>query len=198
MAAPGQQRAYFPHINGLRALAILGILFYHLRAAYCPAGYFGVDLFLVISGYLLFGKLLREGAAERFHYGHYLQGKAWRILPSWFAVTLVTLLAATALMHPSRVWDIAMMACSSSFFLADAFADLGGSYFNPTSQQNPLLHFWYLSLTQQLYLIAPLLVLPLTRLRSRRAAAILLAFFGLLSLAFYIITTTTDELGKTL
>ncbi len=198
MAAPAPQRAFLPHINGLRALAILGIVFYHLRAAYCPAGYFGVDLFLVISGYLLFGSLLREGAAEHFHYGRYLLGKAWRILPSWAAMVLATLLSALLLMHPGRVWDVAMMACSSSFFLADAFADLGGSYFNPVSQQNPLLHLWYLSLTQQLYLIAPLLVIPLARLRSRRAAAILLAVLGTLSLAIYIATTACGEQGQRL
>ncbi len=198
MEATAAPRPFMPHINGLRALAILGILFYHLRAAYCPAGYFGVDLFLVISGYLLFGSLLRPGAAEGFHYGRYLAGKAWRILPSWFAATLATLLAAAALMHASRVWDVAMMACSSSFFLADAFADLGGSYFNPTSQQNPLLHLWYLSITQQLFLVAPLLVVPLARRYSRRAAAILLAALGLLSFVFYVLSTSTEAPGATL
>ncbi len=196
MASPFVASPYLPHLNGLRALAILGVVLYHLRSAYCPAGYFGVDIFLVLSGFLLFRDLLRPEAAESFHYGRFLQKKAWRLLPSWLAVTLVTGLTSLLLMHPAQMGTTMLTAASSSIFLADCFIDHSGDYFNPLSQQNPLLHFWYLSITQQLYLIAPLLVIPVARVFSRRAALGLLAALALLSFVFYLLTSTPNALGE--
>ncbi len=192
MASPTPASStYLPHLNGLRALAILGVLIYHLRASYCPAGYFGVDLFLVISGFLLLRSLLKPGAEQNFHYGSYLLKKAWRIIPSWFVVTIVVCAVALCLLHPTRLGDILKTARYSAVFQADYYIDRSGDYFNIFSQQNPLLHYWYLSITQQLYIIAPLLIIPLARWCSRRAAIILLSSLAPLSLAYYILTTTT-------
>ncbi len=190
MSSPSLNSSYLPHVNGLRALAILGVLVYHLRASYCPAGYFGVDLFLVISGFLLFRSLLKPGVEQQFHYGSYLLKKAWRIIPSWFVVTLVVCTVSMYLLAPSRVGDILKTARYSALFHADYYIDRSGDYFNVFSQQNPLLHYWYLSITQQIYIIAPLLVIPLARWCSRRAAIILLAILALLSFVYYIITTS--------
>ncbi len=184
-------KAYLTHLNGLRALAILGVLFYHLRVEYCPAGYFGVDAFLVISGFLLFRSLFREGGAEGFHYGSFLVRKAWRLLPVWFVVTaLVCVLSVRLLGEYERVGAVLKTARSSATFLADIRIDKGGNYFHPLSQQNPLLHYWYLSVTQQFFILAPLLVVPLARWCSRRAAGVLLGLLALLSLAFYVVTAT--------
>ncbi len=198
MASPSTANSRLPHLNGLRALAILGVLLYHLRSAYCPAGYFGVDVFLVLSGFLLLRSLLQEGAAERFRYGSFLLRKAWRLLPAWFAVTAASMLATLLLMHPAQVGTLMLTAGSSAVFLADYTIDHSGNYFNPLSQQNPLLHFWYLSLTQQLYLVLPLLTIPLARYVSRRAAVALLVTLSLLSFAFYLLTSAPGELGDAL
>ncbi len=190
---------YQPHLNGLRAVAILGVLFYHLRSAYCPAGYFGVDVFLVLSGYLLWrGLLPADAAGWRFHYGHYLLKKAWRILPSWFVVTVATGLLAALLLYPAQLEDTMETAAASALSVADYTIDHSGDYFNPLSQQNPLLHFWYLSLTLQLYLLAPLFLLPLARWGSRRLALLLLALLALLSLAFYLLTSTPTPFAQAL
>ncbi len=198
MASPSVATPYLPHLQGLRALAILGVLLYHLRAAYCPAGYFGVDIFLVLSGFLLLRGLLQEGAPERFHYGCFLLKKSWRILPSWFAVVVVTGLAALLLMHPAQLSTTMRTAGASAVFLADCYIDHSGDYFNPLSQQNPLLHFWYLSLTQQLYLALPLLVIPVARVFSRRAALQLLGALALLSFGFYLLTSQSGPVGEAL
>ncbi len=189
MSSPSTSPAYLYHLNGLRAVAILAVLLYHLRAEYCPAGYFGVDLFLVISGYLLLRRLLKPGAAGEFHYGSYLLKKAWRIIPPWFAITVAVLVVSFYLLPADRLGNIVKTARYSAFFRADHFIDKSGDYFNIYTQQNPLLHFWYLSITQQLYLLAPLLVIPLARWVSRKAAVLLLAVLALLSLVFYVLTT---------
>ncbi len=190
--------SYLPHLNGLRAVAILGVLFYHLNAGYCPAGYFGVDLFLVISGFLLLRSLLKPGMETSFHYGSFLQKKAWRILPPWIVVAVVACIVAVWLLpNYERLAPALKTAQASSLFYADYYIDESGDYFNTFTQQNPLLHFWYLSITQQLYLIAPLLVIPLARWCSRRAAMVLLGVLSVLSLAYYILTTSYTLLPDT-
>lgn len=181
---------FHQHINGARALAILGIVFYHLRATYCPAGYFGVDLFLVISGFFLMQGLFKSSEAGRFDYGGFLMKKAWRILPSWALVTCATVLMALLTMVFSRVEPVLETARFSSFLCADYYIDRSGDYFNTLSHQNPLLHFWYLSITEQLYVLAPLLVVPFVRFFSRRVACAVLIILGVLSLAYYVVTTT--------
>ncbi len=189
---------YLPHVNGLRALAILGVLIYHLRADYCPAGYFGVDLFLVISGFLLFRSLLKPGAEQGFHYGSYLLKKLWRIFPAWFVVTFIACALTVYLLAPTRAGDILKTARSSALFYADYHIDHSGDYFNVFSQQNPLLHYWYLSITCQIYLLAPLLLIPLARWCSRKAAIILLAALSLLSFVWYILTTSRGIISESL
>ncbi len=203
VAVPPVVTPYLPHLNGLRALAILGVVLYHLRAAYCPAGYFGVDMFLVLSGFLLFRNILAPGeegmnACHRFHYGHFLHKKAWRLLPTWFIVTLLTMLAALLLMHPAQMGTTMRTAAASAAFAANCIIDHSGNYFNPLSEQNPLLHFWYLSLVQQLYLVAPLIIIPLARNFSRRTTIILLADLALLSLGFYLLTSTPSPRAECL
>ncbi len=193
-----QPSAFLPHINGLRAIAILGILFYHLRATYCPAGYFGVDLFLVISGFLLLRSLIKAETAGNFHYGQFLIRKAWRILPSWFAVTVVVCFVGSQLMNYMHFGGILKTARYSALFLADYQIDKSGNYFNELVQQNPLLHFWYLSITEQLYLLAPLVMLLLAGLRSRALKLGILFGLGILSLAYYILTTTAGIIAPEL
>ncbi len=191
MSSPASSSSsYLPHINGLRALAILGILFYHLRASYCPAGYFGVDLFLVISGFLLLRSFMKVESAGDFHYGQFLIRKAWRILPSWFVVTIAVCVAGALLMNYMHFGGALKTARYSAVFLADYQIDKSGNYFNELVQQNPLLHLWYLSITEQLYLLAPLLMLLLTFLHSRALKLIILFAAGALSLAYYVLTTT--------
>ncbi len=189
--AMNQSPSFLAHINGLRALAILAILVYHLNASYCTSGYFGVDVFLVLSGYLLFRGLLKPEAAEKFHYGQFLLRKAWRIIPSWFVVTVVVCLCFSWLSFDGRCYYMLRTARASALFHADYYIDQSGNYFNTFTQQNPFLHYWYLSITEQLYIVAPLLVIPLARWCSRRAAVVLLVVLGGLSLAYYVLVNST-------
>ncbi len=187
--APSQS-TFLPHVNGLRAIAIIGILLYHLKAAYCPAGYFGVDIFLVMSGYFLFTSLVREHEKNRFHYGQFLLKKAWRILPSWFVCTIVVCALSAVIMLPGNSYTVLDTAKVSAFFGADYYIDWKYDYFDQSAHTNALLHYWYLSITQQFYIIAPLLLIPLWRYVSRTAAYISLFILALLSLVYYVWTTS--------
>ncbi len=191
MSAVKGQSSYLSHVNGIRAIAILGVLFYHLNAEYCPVGYFGVDIFLVICGFLLFRKLLSPEEIRVFRYGNYLVGKAWRILPSWFVLTLAVMVLAVGLMVSHREISVFYTARSSALLYADYYIDrVGGDYFNTLAQQNPLLHLWYLSITEQLYILVPIIIVPIVRMFSRRVALCVIGGISLFSLAYFVLSTT--------
>ncbi len=190
MADNVKLRSYLPHINGIRAVAILGIVFYHLNSAYCPTGYFGVDIFLVISGFLLFRSLLDEQKAERFRYGHYLLGKAWRILPSAFTCGILVTLLSVVLMTPEDAYAVTKSAVASSCFLSSFYFDRFYDYFNPSAHLDTLLHFWYLCLIVHLYVLAPILVVPLVRRKKNKMALWILVLLSLFSAALYMLSTS--------
>ena len=77
---------YYPHIDGIRALAVLPVVFYHILAALCPGGFIGVDVFFVISGYLIAGAILRDLERERFSIGNFYYRRIRRIMPAYFVL----------------------------------------------------------------------------------------------------------------
>ncbi len=189
-ATPGKPASFLTHVNGLRALAILGIVVYHLNATYCPAGYFGVDIFLVISGYFLLASLMKAERAGDIHYGSFLLKKSWRIIPSWFVVSLVFCFASAWFMIPPDRVEIFSTAFRSAYFGADFFIDHLYDYFNQKAHQNLFLHYWYLSITCQMYVVVPLILMLLLRFVSKKAAVVALAVLALLSLAIYVLTSS--------
>ncbi len=189
-ATPAKPSSFLLHVNGLRALAILGILIYHLNAAYCPAGYFGVDVFLVISGYFLLASLMKAERAGDIHYGSFLLKKSWRIIPSWFVVSAVFCIGSVWFMIAPDRLDVCNTAYRSAFFAADYFIDHLYDYFNQQAHQNLFLHYWYLSITCQMYIVVPLILMLLLRFCSKKVVAVVLGILALLSLAFYALTTT--------
>ncbi len=182
--------SFLTHVNGMRALAILGIVFYHLNAAYCPAGYFGVDAFLVISGYFLFASLMKAERPADIRYGSFLLKKSWRILPSWLVLCCVFCFGSALFMIPTDRVEVCNTALRSAFFGADYYIDHLYDYFNQKAHQNLFLHYWYLSITCQMYILIPLLLMLLLRFCTRRTAVVALGAIGLLSLVFYVLVTT--------
>ncbi len=174
----------------MRAIAILGVVFYHLNATYCPAGYFGVDVFLVISGYFLLASLMKAERAGDIHYGSYLLKKSWRIVPSWLVVSCVFCFGCALFMISQDRYEVCNTAARSAYFVADYYIDHLYDYFNQTAHQNLFLHYWYLSITCQMYLLVPLLVMLFLRFFSKRVTVMLLGGVGVLSLVFYVLTTS--------
>jgi peptidoglycan/LPS O-acetylase OafA/YrhL len=175
--------AYRREIDGLRAIAVLGVVLYH-AGAMPAAGYAGVDIFFVISGYLITLLLVREHAGSgRIDLVAFYARRARRIFPAALVLILLVLIA-TALVLPAadfkRVGDSAV--CAALFVSNFYFQNATGGYFDPSSDSMPLLHLWSLSVEEQFYLLWPLLLLGLLRFRVRLVPALAIlaiASFGL-------------------
>jgi peptidoglycan/LPS O-acetylase OafA/YrhL len=179
-------RQFREDIEGLRAVAVLSVVLFHFGVDSLPGGFIGVDIFFVISGYLITGLLLNElertGAVDLWHfYGR----RARRLLPASLLVTTVTLLLSLFLLAPSEQMFAAKGALASSLYASNFwFMTLLADYFAPESALNPFLHTWSLSVEEQFYLAWPTLLLFLWRRRpTAQVIAIAVGMLTLLSFA---------------
>lgn len=145
-------KPFYPHISGLRGLAIILVILFHLNSTCFPHGFYGVDIFLVISGYLLF--LSASHSNYQLNLKEFAAKKLFRIFPPMIVTILITMAAAIVfldgdtLINASRTGRYALF-CYANNFLLRTQAD----YFAADALENPLLHMWYLSVTIHLYLM---------------------------------------------
>jgi peptidoglycan/LPS O-acetylase OafA/YrhL len=152
--------AYFPHIDGLRALAVLSVVIYHLHAAWWPGGFSGVDIFFVISGFVVsasVGARVRAGLPAFAIF--FLARRIQRILPALLVCLLATSVL-TALLVPDAWLSEANQQTGHFAFFGFSnviLARTGNDYFSPTTDFNPYTHTWSLGVEEQFYLIFPAL-----------------------------------------
>jgi peptidoglycan/LPS O-acetylase OafA/YrhL len=159
---------YRPDIDGLRAIAVVSVLVYHAELylngyQLLPAGFLGVDIFFVISGYLITKILLTEITEQRFSIARFYERRARRILPVLFLVILCTMPFAWWLMLPPAMEDYAGSVITSILYSSNFWFWSGDSYWGLASALKPLLHTWSLSLEEQFYLIIPWVILLLAK-----------------------------------
>jgi peptidoglycan/LPS O-acetylase OafA/YrhL len=181
---------YRPDVDGLRAVAILSVLFFHLRPWRVPGGFVGVDVFFVISGYLISAIVFAEIAAGRFSVLGFYERRVRRIFPALF-VTLILLTAVISfLLLPSELVDysksvIAAATSSSNFY----FWRHSGYFDAPMSK--PLLHTWSLAVEEQFYILFPIFLLIARRFFARHLQhAVLILLFA--SLAASVVTVYSN------
>lgn len=152
-------------IDGLRAIAVLLVVIFHINEALIPGGFVGVDMFFVISGFLITGNIVHEHKTGTFSYREFYRRRIRRILPAMFLVTLATVVAGTLLLLPEDVetlaWSAIATAASGANVYFTYFQDT--SYFAADSATIPLLHMWSLGVEEQFYLIWPITLLLLLR-----------------------------------
>ena len=176
-----QSLAYRPEIDGLRAVAVMAVLLFHLDPAWLPGGFAGVDVFLVISGFLITSIIVRQQTAGHFRPADFYLHRIRRIAPVYFVVTAATLLAGCLLMLPLDLQELARSAGWSTLSLPNVYfwRHLDTGYFAADSRQQPLLHLWSLGVEEQFYLLWPLVLI----LCLRRVPAAWLPWLLLLPVA---------------
>ena len=178
-----QAEGYRPEIDGLRAFAVLPVIFYHLSASLVPAGFLGVDVFFVISGYLIIGVLVADLREDRFNLWRFYERRARRILPALFLVIAACILPAAALMLPGQQADFGRAVLAAVGFVSNLLYYGSTGYFIPSAEIMPLLHTWSLAVEGQFYLFFPLILFAAWRL-NRQSLPMVVALFGLVSLVF--------------
>lgn len=168
-------------IEGLRAVAILPILVFHLDPAAMPGGFIGVDIFFVISGFLISGQILRSGPGD-FRFVQFYIRRIRRLFPALAVTVAVSLVFAWKLFTPSHLVGFAKSALASLAGIANVYFYASVDYFNENALLHPLLHVWSLSLEEQFYLIWPAFLILAVRL-GRHAVPGAVVTVGLLSLA---------------
>lgn len=173
---------YRPEIDGLRALAVLPVIFFHAGFSFFSGGYVGVDVFFVISGYLITTIILTEKEAGKFSFLNFYERRARRILPALTFVILVSVFFAYYIMKPTDLMEFSQSLIAVSLFSSNILFWLKTGYFMTIAELKPLLHTWSLAIEEQYYILFPLFIIFTQRFRKRTVLA-LLSVIGFASLA---------------
>lgn len=156
IAVPGS--AYRPSIDGIRAVAVLSVFLFHLSPELLPGGFLGVDVFFVISGYLITGIILRETRAGAFSFARFYARRVKRIFPALFAVLVLSVVTGVLLLSPQTYLNFIKSARYAAAQLANFYFARNVGYFDEGFTGQPLLHTWSLGVEEQFYLFWPLLI----------------------------------------
>lgn len=150
---------YRPEIDGLRAIAVLSVLLYHIDASLLPGGFLGVDIFFVISGYLISLIVFREQAAGSFSFGNFYARRILRLFPALVIVLYATLGFGAFALYADEYELLGKHASSAIIFMLN-FQLMGeAGYFDVASHAKPLMHLWSLSVEEQFYVVWPPIML---------------------------------------
>jgi peptidoglycan/LPS O-acetylase OafA/YrhL len=156
---------YRRDIDGLRAVAVVSVVLFHAFPHMLPGGFVGVDIFFVISGYLISGILFKELESNSFTYAHFYQRRLRRIFPALIAVLAMTCIAGWFYMSPLDYRRLGKEVVSGGAFLANFALWSETGYFDSDAQSKPLLHLWSLAVEEQFYLLWPFLLTMAWKLR---------------------------------
>lgn len=191
-------------IQALRGAAVLFVVLYHSGLKIFDAGYLGVDLFFVISGFLITGIIFRAIGERRFSFADFYTRRARRLLPAAYAVLIATTVASIVILTTTEYRLFLTNLIGALFFSANFTLWTQTGYFHPDSAFGPLLHMWSLAVEEQYYLLVPILLAALPRRTwlPLLAAATLVSFAACLylagvkpSVAFFWLPTRAWELG---
>ena len=181
--AGARQAQFRDDINAMRAIAVLGVVAYHFQLG-LQGGFVGVDVFFVISGFLMTQIIAGRLARGRFSFAEFYAARVRRIVPALVALVAAVMAAAVVLLDPMKLDVLAKDAAASLAFVSNVLYLGQGGYFAAAADQNWLLHTWSLSVEWQFYLAFPVLLWALDRARARqRTIVAVLAAIGVLSFA---------------
>jgi peptidoglycan/LPS O-acetylase OafA/YrhL len=167
---------YRPDIDGLRGIAVLSVVGFHFFPVLLPGGFVGVDIFFVISGYLITSIILRELASDTFRFHRFYARRIKRIFPALLAVLYVTWIIGWMALLPTEFASLGKHIVGGCSFTSNFLLWSETGYFNAEAEQKPLLHLWSLGIEEQFYIFFPLALWLALRLRTRPGALIWLLF----------------------
>ncbi|KRR27867.1 hypothetical protein CQ14_08485 [Bradyrhizobium lablabi] len=171
---------YFPAIDGLRAIAVLMVLVFHFDLLELSQGGFtGVDVFFVISGFLITSIISRQINADSFSLGSFYLNRIRRLAPALLATLLIVFLAGLVCLYPSNLIELSKQAIVAQTYVANIYYWRTVNYFGLDSSSAFLLHTWSLAVEEQFYLIYPLFLILIYRYARRHIWQIILAIFFL-------------------
>jgi peptidoglycan/LPS O-acetylase OafA/YrhL len=195
-ASASDTTPYLAFVDGLRAVSILAVVGFHVGMPGFPGGFVGVDIFFVISGFLIINQIKDGLEAGQFSILNFYVRRVLRILPVFLLVLLcVFLLAPFILPTPDVYLDFALAAVTAPLMVSNVLFFLRQGYFDLAADQKPLLHTWTLSVEEQFYFVTPLLLIAVFRLSGRRfgvLAAAIAVGLALASLAGAVAYTSTS------
>lgn len=197
---------YRPNIDGLRAVAVLAVCVYHVNSKWLAGGFIGVDIFFVISGYLITSLIARDFRQGSFSYAEFYRRRIARIVPASLCAAVITLALTTVLYNSMDAASVGATSAAAISGLANIKLLFQGNYFEASPDAQPFLHYWSLSLEEQFYLLYPALYLFVACRAPRAKTLILGTLCGLSfiacvvgtrlnpSVAFYLLPTRAWEL----
>lgn len=176
---------YRADIDGLRAIAVLSVVAYHAGIGAVGGGFVGVDIFFVISGYLITSIVLQEASEGRFSLIDFYERRVRRLLPALVAMLAATFSLASLLALPSELDQLGRTMLATLFFSSNVYFWEHSDYFDAPAENQLLLHTWSLAIEEQFYLVVPLVIAALAR-RSRSSLQVTFVGGTMLSLALCI------------
>lgn len=176
---------YRPEIDGLRALAVLGVAFFHIGLPYFSGGYIGVDVFFVISGYLITSIIVNDISKNSFSLIIFWERRIRRILPALSLIIFFTLIIGAFFLVPNHFLDFGQSLGAQGLFLTNYMFWREAGYFDNPTQFKPLLHTWSLSVEEQFYVIIPIVFFGIKNL-TRKKINMIIVFLLLISFLFSI------------
>lgn len=178
---------YRPEIDGLRAIAVISVIIYHLNENWLSGGFLGVDIFFVISGFLITGIIITEIQQNSFSLKQFYTRRIKRIYPAFITVMALVSFIASAIFIYNDFNKLRKTIELAIAFLSNFYLGLTQGYFDLSANENPVLHIWSLAVEEQYYLIFPLiLILAYKKFREIKVLFIitLILFFILLATSF--------------
>ncbi len=190
VAVPMERDRYLPEVNGLRALAVLAVIAYHLDLAVVPGGFLGVDAFFTISGFVITRSIFGGMDRGTFSLPRFYYARLRRLFPALLVTVAATVLVAIALFPPAALVRTSLQSLAALASVSNILFWSQDDYFSPAASSSPFLHTWSLGVEEQFYLFWPLFLLLLFRLAPRFVPLAMAALF-LIGLAIADVTVRT-------
>ena len=193
MATASTTVEYRPAIDGLRAVAVLAVFLFHLNRRWLPGGFVGVDIFFVVSGYLITSIILRDCERSRFSFGRFYQRRIARLLATFFTVAVATLVGALFIYSEQDLASTGATLSAAAASVANLKFMLQGNYFILSPDAQPFLHSWSLSVEEQFYLLFPAAFLVLYRKANTYKTHVLTALCAASLVSCIVLTHTRPQ-----